>query len=93
MEIILDYMKKMEQLGYICPNPPSWARFHQLLCEKQGLTEPPIPYILGHWFETSTAQKSSQFRKQLDWANENQCLQESLEFLDKLEAKEWNHGK
>ncbi len=93
MEIIHDYMKKLKGLGYICPNPPSWAKFHQFLCENLKQTEPPIPFILGYWFETTAEDKMMQLSKQLYWANENDCLDASLEFLEKLESKEWNHEK
>lgn len=59
--------------GYICPVPPCWVRFVELLKQANTPTEPPQAYILGYWFDTSSEQKTAQLLKQLEWASENNC--------------------
>lgn len=58
---------------FACPLPPAWARVHSSLLRKWKRTgaegdAPPIPLILGSWWDTSNEQKYTRWMDTIAWA-------------------------
>jgi hypothetical protein len=73
----------------VCPNPPQWAKMHQLLIESGGQKDVPPPLILGYWHESTLIEKSTRFEEQIDWAAKNNYLQVLTEYLLQLRSEHW----
>ncbi|MBI4642782.1 MAG: hypothetical protein HY790_01000 [Deltaproteobacteria bacterium] len=57
----------------VCPQPIPWNRLWEMLPnkERKGIGwNPPLPLILGAWWETSDVQKAARFKEHLIWAYE-----------------------
>ncbi|MEP2651004.1 MAG: hypothetical protein ABJH06_03335 [Paraglaciecola sp.] len=73
----------------VCPNPPQWAKLHQLLIRSGGQKDLPLPLILGYWHESTHIEKSTCVEEQIDWAAKNNCLQVLAEYLLQLRSEHW----
>lgn len=72
-------------------SPQDWNRFYLFLKSKKlpGQKDPPVPLILAASCE-SDATKHGRLSAQLQWAQENQCLEEALLYLNAIPPEEWN---
>jgi len=80
-------------LGWVCPVPIRWNEMYQLLPRKDrtgALREPPLPLLLGAWWEASPLMKKKQrFLEQLDWARNHAILDSVITFLRGLKKSDW----
>jgi hypothetical protein len=81
--------------GRICPIPKKWNELYQLLKNKKqnpnGSWEPPLPPILGSWYDTPYLFKLLVFRGHIEWANNQDQITIILDFLKSLKEEEWFH--
>jgi hypothetical protein len=89
-----EFLKTIKSDGRSSPAGRHWDDFHKLLCQlaAQGKTaRPPLPLILAASGE-SDGTKHERLGEQLKWAKANGLLAAALEFLQKLDSSNWNHG-
>jgi hypothetical protein len=66
-----------------------WHEFFVFL-ESRGIgSRPPVPLILGG-SGASARTKLERLSQQLEWAEQNGCLEEALGYLGKIPLKDWN---
>jgi hypothetical protein len=85
---LLDRLKSQEK---VAPSGMAWQNFYLMLKrhKKAGGSDPLVPLILGASAE-SPASKHWRLQAQLSWAQQNNCLDQALEFLEKLEDYQWD---
>jgi len=76
--------------GRICPMPPHWANLWKMLPKQPNGTEPPLPLILGAWWNTEDDDKRERFRLHLRWADEHEALERVAEFINSLKPQDWH---
>jgi len=90
---VAEFLSHLMTQGRSSPDGMSWHRFHQFLARKKsaGRDDPPAPLILAASGE-SNGSKHRRLASQLEWALENKCLDEALQFLREVPADQWNSG-
>ena len=91
LDQLLAYVKAANRM---CPRAQQWNRLWKMLPargRKEGGWEPPLPLILGAWWETSEAEKQEALRDQITWAAEHGAIEEVDRFLRDLPEEEWEH--
>lgn len=81
--------------GRICPQPQRWNDLYQMLPNTRRVGngwEPPLPLILGAWWDTPDLSKAMRFREHLEWANQNGVIDSVFAFLLALPEGEWHHA-
>lgn len=75
------------------PTGMYWQEFYEFLQSNSpsGTNKPPVPLILAASGESDTA-KHARLCSQLQWALENQCLEEAIHYLERLSGDKWNSG-
>ncbi len=68
----------------VCPTPRAWHRMYAMLSG-----DPPLPPILGTWYEGSPAGKARALEEHVRYAAEHDCLDEVERFLRELRNDEW----
>ncbi len=89
-----EFLARIKSGGRSSPVGKHWADFHDLLWNHQeaGVAErPPVPLILAASGASDRA-KHQRLSDQLDWAIANECFDEAIAFLEKLEIDNWNLG-
>ena len=85
---IVEFMKKLERDGKICPKPWAWARFFNLYHPRYE------PCWLSSWWQTSREEKQDLFQKQLVYlAYRTDRFQAAIAFLENLADKDWLLGR
>ena len=93
-------METFETLWEYCSSnnrfiPKDWNKLYQMLINKKqkpsGGWEPPLPLILAAWHETMPIQKQLRFREHIEWAFENQQIDEIGTYLRSLSEEQWYH--
>ena len=95
-------MEKFESLweyctlnNRLCPKPDRWSELYNLLKNKKqkpsGGWEPSLPLILGAWHNTMPIEKQLRFREHIEWALNNNQLDEIGFYLRSLKEEEWVH--
>ena len=93
-------METFETLWEYCSSnnrviPKNWNKLYQMLVNKKqkssGGWEPPLPLILAAWHETIPIQKQLRFREHIEWAFENQQIDEIGTYLRSLSEEQWYH--
>jgi hypothetical protein len=69
----------------------SWQKFYEFLQNhgQPGAKKPPVPLILAASDE-SDAVKHSRLSSQLEWAQENDCLERAIGYLEAIPSDQWN---
>ena len=89
-----EFLARIKSEGRSSPVGKHWDDFHALLRNHQEVRvtdKPPVPLILAASGASDRA-KHQRLSDQLDWAIANECLDEAIAFLEKLEIDKWNHG-
>lgn len=75
--------------------PKKWNDFYNLLKDKKqkssGGWEPPLPLILGAWWNTIPIQKQSRFKEHVQWAFDHGQIDKIGNYLRGLKENEWFH--
>ena len=74
--------------------PQQWHRLWEMLPNKSRRGpgwDPPLPLILGAWWEASDAEKKGRLELHLEWAAKHGDLKRVSDFLMSLPENEWHH--
>ncbi|HRD99084.1 hypothetical protein [Candidatus Accumulibacter phosphatis] len=79
----------------LVPMPSQWSKLYGLLKNKRqrssGGWEPPLPLILAAWHHTMPIEKQLRFKERLEWARQNDQLEQVGAFLRALPEDQWCH--
>jgi hypothetical protein len=93
-------MKSFESLWeYCCANkrliPKDWNKLYGMLQNKKqkanGGWEPSLPLILDAWHNTMPIEKQLRFKEHIQWATDNQQIDEVGSYIRALSEEEWYH--
>ena len=78
----------------VCPKPILWNELHKIAIEADinNSTPPPLPLILGGWWETENSDKSERLIELIDWAFEKNVSDIVWAYLKSLSENEWHHN-
>ena len=75
--------------------PHTWKVLYEMLDGKRqnssGRWEPPVPFILAAWYETTPLEKYLRFKDHIQWAADHNQLDEIEAHLRNLPEKDWYH--
>lgn len=81
--------------GRVCPMPTPWNQLFKMLKDTKqnsdGGWTPSLPLILNAWHETSSMEKQLRFKEHIQWASDNNQLEEIENFLRSLTEDDWLH--
>lgn len=84
------FLEALKSNGMSSPSGMHWQEFYILIkSKKQKRNDPPPPMILAASGETNDL-KHERLADQLQWAVENGCLEEGMQFLANLPKEYWN---
>jgi hypothetical protein len=89
LENLISFCK---QNNRICPQPQYWNELWIKLKNKKQISNGPIPsppLILAAWWETPPIFKQIRFLEHIKWAAQNDQLEETYSFLQKLGDEDW----
>jgi hypothetical protein len=89
MSALEKLLAETSQNGRVCPMPPQWANLWKQLPKADG-AEPPLPLILGAWWNTSNQDKRERFELHLCWAEKYGALSSITAFLNNLTNADWH---
>lgn len=79
----------------LCPSPDRWNNLFKLLKNTKQLPSggwgPSLPLILGAWHHTMPIDKQLRFKEHIEWALNNNQLDEIGIYLRSLKEEEWIH--
>lgn len=78
----------------VCPRPPQWDAFMQLLPARKsmrGTQQPPAPATGAAWTVTPALTKRLCFREQIEWAEQAGVLEAVMQFMQSMPEEEWLH--
>jgi len=84
---------------YCCANnriiPKDWNKLYQMLKNTRqkpsGGWEPSLPLILAAWHDTTPIDKQLRFKEHIQWASDNNQIEEIGVYLRALKEDEWYH--
>jgi hypothetical protein len=81
--------------GRVCPQPARWQELWEMLPDRRRLNaggwEPPLPVILGAWWDTPALLKLLRLEEHVRYAAHHGALSQVDAFLRSLGEKEWAH--
>ena len=86
-----------QENGRVCPQPSLWNDFWMMLPNRregsvsEGGWEPPVPLILGAWWDAHDNTKRSRLEQHIRWAEQHNALEQASAFLRGLVESEWHH--
>jgi hypothetical protein len=89
---LLEYVKAD---GRICPNPQEWQALWEMLPDKKSVGEgwePPLPLVLGAWWDTPLLAKIFRFEEHIRYADEHGALDDVDIYLRSLKHEQWFYG-
>jgi hypothetical protein len=77
----------------VCPIPKLWNELHEIAVEADinDSLPPPLPLILGGWYESENSEKSNRLTELIQWAYENNVGDVVWAYLRSLKENEWHH--
>ncbi len=79
----------------LCPMPQKWNDLHEMLINKKqnptGGLVPLLPLILAAWHETTPLEKQLRFKEHIQWASDNNQIEEIGKYLRSLSETDWTH--
>lgn len=79
----------------LCPMPPEWAELFRMLKntkqQPNGGWEPSLPLILVAWHDTTPAEKQLRLEEHIQWAFDNNQIEEVGRYLRSLSENDWAH--
>ena len=87
---IQEFLDESKAQGKASPDGMYWNDFFLFIrkYKQAGETDPPVPLILAASGE-SPASKQQRLEAQLEWAQTNNCLEQAIDFLKKLDDQKW----
>jgi hypothetical protein len=78
----------------VCPNPIYWNELHEIIIRAaiHQIQEPPLPLILGAWWESSNLDKANRLVELLNWADKNCVSNVAWAYIMALKEVEWHHN-
>jgi len=89
-----EFLDCLRSEGRSSPEGMHWHDFYVFLQRRKAEPEhpdPPRPLILAASSE-SDCSKHQRLSDQLDWAIDNNCLHEALEYLKAIDPQRWNRS-
>jgi hypothetical protein len=86
---LLEYVRAE---GRVCPNPQEWHAPWEMLPDKQRIGdgwEPPLPLILGAWWDTPALFKMIRLEEHIRYAEKHGGLDQVDAYLRRLQQDEW----
>jgi hypothetical protein len=89
-----------ENIWMVCTSnkrvvPKDWDKLYKMLKNKKqnsnGSWTPSLPLILAAWHHTTPIEKQLRFKEHIQWACDNNQLEEIKNYLRKLNENEWFH--
>ena len=80
--------------GRICPIGERWNQLWQMLPSRRSVgheCEPPLPLILGAWWDTPALMKMMRLEEHIRYAEAHGVLAEIDRYLRGLPEEEWAH--
>jgi len=80
--------------GRVCPMPQRWNALWDLLPNRARVGagwQPPLPLILGAWYDTPAMLKMIRLTEHIEWADLHDALGPVERFLRVLPEDEWFH--
>lgn len=75
--------------------PKDWNKLYEMLKNKKrkqsGGWEPSLPLILAAWHTTMPIEKQLRFKEHIQWAFDNQQIEEIGNYLRSLSEEDWYH--
>ena len=96
MSVLKDLIDIAKMNGRVCPQPMAWNDLWKMLPNKimkGNGWEPALPLILAAWDDTPILSKIVRFQEHLEWAEQNNAIDQVFAFLNKLDEKDWYHGE
>jgi hypothetical protein len=87
-----DYFDEIFINERICPVPMKWNDLYKFIKIKTGKDDVIKPLILGGWYETPLLAKKLCFQQQLEYAYNNNILENVKIYLSKLTENQWHHS-
>ena len=79
----------------LCPNPMKWNDLYGMLKNTRqkasGGFEPSAPLILAAWHHSMPIEKQLRFQEHIQWAFDNDQIEEIGEYLRALPEDGWTH--
>ncbi len=79
----------------LVPMPPQWSKLYNMLKNTRqkpsGGWVPSLPLILGAWHHSMPIEKLLRFKEHLEWAQEQNQLEEIGKYLRSLSDAQWCH--
>lgn len=92
LNVLLVFCKKG---GRVCPKPDYWHRLWEMLPDRKrvgGGWSPPLPLILGGWWESSDLEKQHRLEEHVRWAHTHGILENVDNFIRSLSEEQWHHS-
>jgi hypothetical protein len=77
----------------VCPRPHHWNRIWGILLnrkQKGGAGKPPVPLILGAWWDSSNEEKRKRFHEHIRWAERHGALSIIGDLIFSLAPEDWH---
>jgi len=91
LNVLINYCKEKNR---ICPMPNYWNELYDKLKNKKRKGngwEPALPLILAAWYYTPALLKQLRLIEHLEWAKQQDQLQEISDYLRNLKEEQWFH--
>ena len=77
----------------VCPNPLYWNELHEIIvrADINQRQAPPLPLILGAWWESSDEEKADRLVELLNWADQNSVINVAWAYIMALKGDEWHY--
>jgi hypothetical protein len=77
----------------VCPIPKLWNELYEIANEADinNSTQPPLPLILGSWWESENSERSVRLNELVDWAFQNNVSDVVWAYVKSLKENEWHH--
>jgi hypothetical protein len=90
-----DTLRLATENNRVCPKPQRWNELYQSLPSTRRVGagwEPPLPLILGAWWDSTDTAKAARLCEHIEWANVQGALEGVHAFLAALPEHEWHHA-
>lgn len=92
LEALLAYV---QEDGRICPQPMQWKKLWEMLPDRQrdgSGWNPPLPLILGAWWEATRLEKMLRLREHIEYAETRGALDRVDDYLRRLHQDQWHRA-
>jgi hypothetical protein len=89
-----ELVKYVQSNGRVCPQPIQWDKLWKMLPGRKRVDNgwnPPVPLILGGWWDSSDTSKRARLLEHIQYAADNGALDKVDKFLRMLPEDQWHH--